>query len=178
MILEQIARDTKIRVTNQKKKVPLGTLKKTAYSMETETGFPFEKALAKEGLSFICEVKKASPSKGIIAEDFPYLDIAREYEVAGADAISCLTEPKYFLGRDSYLKEIAETVKIPVLRKDFVVIEDICYFRVTAAVRSRFGETDLDVMISVFVNHNGSCLLYTSFTPACFSAGKLMPSWQ
>ena len=103
MILEQIARDTKIRVTNQKKKVPLGTLKKAAYNMETETGFPFEKALAKEGLSFICEVKKASPSKGIIAEDFPYLDIAREYEAAGADAISCLTEPKYFLGRDSYL---------------------------------------------------------------------------
>ena len=68
-------------------------------------------------------MKKASPSKGIIAEDFPYLDIAREYEVAGADAISCLTEPKYFLGRDSYLKEIAETVKIPVLRKDFVVEE-------------------------------------------------------
>ena len=123
MILEQIARDTKIRVTNQKKKVPLGTLKKAAYNMETETGFPFEKALAKEGLSFICEVKKASPSKGIIAEDFPYLDIAREYEAAGADAISCLTEPKYFLGRDSYLKEIAETVKIPVLRKDFVVEE-------------------------------------------------------
>ncbi len=123
MILEQIARDTEIRVTNQKKKVPLGTLKKAAYSMETETGFPFEKALAKEGLSFICEVKKASPSKGIIAEDFPYLDIAREYEAAGADAISCLTEPKYFLGRDSYLKEIAETVKIPVLRKDFVVEE-------------------------------------------------------
>ena len=105
MILEQIARDTKIRVTNQKKKVPLGTLKKAAYNMETETGFPFEKALAKEGLSFICEVKKASPSKGIIAEDFPYLDIAREYEAAGADAISCLT------------------VKIPVLRKDFVVEE-------------------------------------------------------
>lgn len=123
MILEQIAKDTEIRVTNQKKKVPLGTLKKAAYNLETDTGFPFEKALAKEGLSFICEVKKASPSKGVIAEDFPYLDIAREYEAAGADAISCLTEPKYFLGQDSYLKEIAENVKIPVLRKDFVVEE-------------------------------------------------------
>ena len=123
MILEQIARDTEIRVTQQKKKVPLGTLKKAAYQMETDTGFPFEKALAKEGLSFICEVKKASPSKGIIAEDFPYLDIAKEYEAAGADAVSCLTEPKYFLGADSYLKEIAENVKIPVLRKDFVVEE-------------------------------------------------------
>ena len=122
MILEQIARDTEIRVTQQKKKVPLGTLKKAAYQMETDTGFPFEKALAKEGLSFICEVKKASPSKGIIAEDFPYLDIAKEYEAA-ADAVSCLTEPKYFLGADSYLKEIAENVKIPVLRKDFVVEE-------------------------------------------------------
>ena len=123
MILEQIARDTEIRVTQQKKKVPLQTVKKAAYKMETETGFPFEKALAKDGLSFFCEVKKASPSKGIIAQEFPYLDIAKEYEAAGADAISCLTEPKYFLGCDSYLEEIAKNVKIPVLRKDFVVEE-------------------------------------------------------
>jgi indole-3-glycerol phosphate synthase len=85
--------------------------------------FEFEKALKKDGLSFICEVKKASPSKGLIAPHFPYLDIAREYEHAGASAISCLTEPKWFLGSDEYLREIAKEVSIPVLRKDFTVCE-------------------------------------------------------
>ena len=83
--------------------------------------------LKPKGLAFICECKKASPSKGIIAEDFPYLDIAKQYELAGADAISVLTEPKYFLGRNEYLREIAHTVKIPVLRKDFVIDEYIIY---------------------------------------------------
>lgn len=81
----------------------------------------FAAALKKPGLSFICEVKKASPSKGIIAEDFPYLSIAREYEAAGADAISCLTEPKWFLGSDAIFTEIRSSVSIPMLRKDFVV---------------------------------------------------------
>lgn len=85
--------------------------------------FSFEKALKTDGLSFICEVKKASPSKGVIAEDFPYLAIAREYEIAGASAISCLTEPKWFLGRDEYLEDIVQNVSIPVLRKDFTVCE-------------------------------------------------------
>jgi indole-3-glycerol phosphate synthase len=84
---------------------------------------PFEKALSGPGFAFICEVKKASPSKGLIAADFPYLDIAREYEAAGAAAISVLTEPEYFLGSDTYLKEIAAAVSIPVLRKDFIVDE-------------------------------------------------------
>jgi indole-3-glycerol phosphate synthase len=83
----------------------------------------FENALSAPGLSFICEVKKASPSKGVIAEDFPYLQIASEYEAAGAAAISVLTEPNYFLGSDEYLREIAARAKIPVLRKDFVVDE-------------------------------------------------------
>ena len=81
----------------------------------------FYQALAKEGLSIIGEVKKASPSKGIIAEDFPYLQIAKDYEAAGIDAISCLTEPKYFLGKDQYLQEIAQAVSVPVLRKDFLI---------------------------------------------------------
>ena len=81
----------------------------------------FYQALAKEGLSIIGEVKKASPSKGIIVEDFPYLQIAKDYEAAGIDAISCLTEPKYFLGKDQYLQEIAEAVSVPVLRKDFLI---------------------------------------------------------
>lgn len=85
--------------------------------------FSFEKTLKTDGLSFICEVKKASPSKGVIAEDFPYLAIAREYEIAGASAISCLTEPKWFLGRDEYLEDIVQNVSIPVLRKDFTVCE-------------------------------------------------------
>lgn len=84
-------------------------------------GKSFYQALAKEGLSIIGEVKKASPSKGIIAEDFPYLQIAKDYEAAGIDAISCLTEPKYFLGKDQYLKEIAQAVSVPVLRKDFLI---------------------------------------------------------
>ena len=94
---------------------------KLALAMNANTGFPFEKALAKPGMSFICEVKKASPSKGLIAPDFPYMQIAREYEEAGAAAISCLTEPIYFQGSDEYLREIAAEVNIPVLRKDFTV---------------------------------------------------------
>ncbi len=89
--------------------------------------FPFARALAQEGVSFICEVKKASPSKGLIAPDFPYLEIAKDYENAGASAISCLTEPFYFQGQDQYLREIAQTVRIPVLRKDFTVDEYMIY---------------------------------------------------
>ena len=85
--------------------------------------FPFEKSLRKEGIGVICEVKKASPSKGLIAEDFPYLQIAKDYEMAGAAAISVLTEPEFFLGKDKYLQEIAVAVKTPVLRKDFTVDE-------------------------------------------------------
>ena len=89
----------------------------------TKGGFESEKALDADGISFICEVKKASPSKGVIAEDFPYLEIAREYEAAGAAAISCLTEPKWFMGSDEYLREIAGAVSIPVLRKDFTICD-------------------------------------------------------
>ena len=89
--------------------------------------FAFEKALKTPGLSFICECKKASPSKGIISPDFPYLSIAEEYEAAGADCISVLTEPKWFLGKDEYLREIASAVRIPCLRKDFTVDEYMIY---------------------------------------------------
>ncbi len=85
--------------------------------------FCFEKKLRSQGLSFICEVKKASPSKGIISNDFPYLEIAKEYEEAGADCISCLTEPKWFLGSDQIFSEIRTTVQIPMIRKDFTVDE-------------------------------------------------------
>ena len=89
--------------------------------------YRFYRALQKEGMSYICEVKKASPSKGLIAKEFPYVKIAKEYELAGAAAVSCLTEPYYFKGSDDYLREIAETVSIPVLRKDFTVNSYMVY---------------------------------------------------
>lgn len=127
MILEEIAAKTRVRVEELKKKRDIYSLRRDAEAMvsdmEKRGEFPFKKALAEEGMSFICEVKKASPSKGVIAEEFPYLDIAKEYGEAGAAAISVLTEPYYFLGSDSYLEQIASEVKIPVLRKDFTVDE-------------------------------------------------------
>ena len=120
-ILDTLAAHARARTEQNKRRMPEEEMKKLAFSMNADTGFPFEKALAAPGMSFICEVKKASPSKGLIARDFPYLTIAREYEEAGAAAISCLTEPDFFLGSDAYLREIAAAVKIPVLRKDFTV---------------------------------------------------------
>lgn len=120
-ILNTIADYAKERVEASKSLCPLNEIKAQALAMDANTGFPFENALKKDGISFICEVKKASPSKGIIAEDFPYLDIAREYEKAGASCLSVLTEPKWFLGKNEYLKEIHEVVKLPLLRKDFTV---------------------------------------------------------
>lgn len=129
MILDEIAESTRKRVEEKKRKISFEemkamALKKVASQQVVPDGqgsFPFEKALRDGDISFICEVKKASPSKGVIAEYFPYLEIAQEYEKAGAAAISCLTEPEYFLGSDRYLEEIAGKVKIPVLRKDFTV---------------------------------------------------------
>lgn len=123
-ILEEIAKKTKERIREEKRQVPLSLLKTKVKEQEKER---FLKALKKEGMSYICEVKKASPSKGLIAPDFPYLSIAREYEEAGASAISCLTEPFYFQGADRYLEEIAASVTIPVLRKDFTVDEYMIY---------------------------------------------------
>lgn len=127
MILDEIAHKTKERVTQQKSKKPVGELIEQCKSKNYETGFPFETALKGKQIQFICEVKKASPSKGVIAGEFPYLQIAKEYEQAGAAAISVLTEPYYFQGSDHYLKEIVQAVKIPVLRKDFVVDEYMIY---------------------------------------------------
>lgn len=121
MILEELAAAARERVRAEKQKISPEVLRRMAEDMPGKTGFPFEQALRAPGLSFICEVKKASPSKGIIAEDFPYLKIAKEYEQAGASAISVLTEPTRFLGQDHYLREIADKVSIPVLRKDFTV---------------------------------------------------------
>lgn len=127
MILEEIAGYTKERVKAAKSAVPLADVKAMAKSMNVENGDAFYNALKGDDISFICEVKKASPSKGIIAEDFPYLDIAKEYERAGASAISVLTEPKYFKGDNNYLKDIVNEVSIPVLRKDFTVDEYMIY---------------------------------------------------
>ena len=121
-ILDALADHARERVAAAKKSVSLEQMRAAAQALP-RGGFPFEKALRAPGVSFICECKKASPSKGLIAPEFPYLDIAREYEAAGADAVSVLTEPKWFLGRDEYLAQIAAAVKIPCLRKDFVVDE-------------------------------------------------------
>lgn len=120
-ILDKIAEKTRERIAAQKLRVPLDEMRAKAESMTVNTGFPFTHALRKEGLSFICEIKKASPSKGVIAQDFPYLSIAQDYVRAGAAAISCLTEPFWFQGSDAHLEEIAREVDIPVLRKDFTV---------------------------------------------------------
>ena len=123
MILDKIVEATKFRVAQEKEVESPEDVKAAALALPSDTGFPFEAALRQQDFNFICEVKKASPSKGIIAEHFPYLDIAKEYEVAGAAAISVLTEPDFFKGDKKYLQEIASTVKIPVLRKDFIIDE-------------------------------------------------------
>ena len=125
-ILEQLAAHAKERVALAEQACPLEIIRQKASRMEKGDG-SFEKALKRPGLSFICECKKASPSRGVIAENFPYLQIAREYQEAGADAISVLTEPKWFLGSDRYLREIAEMVSLPCLRKDFTVDEYMIY---------------------------------------------------
>ncbi|MCH5339687.1 MAG: indole-3-glycerol phosphate synthase TrpC [Acetatifactor sp.] len=127
MILEEIAAKTKERIEAEKHRRSLGELQAAVRDIDSNTGFPFEKALAKQGMSFICEVKKASPSKGVIAEYFPYVEIGREYERAGADAMSILTEPFYFQGSNDYLTAIRKEVSIPLLRKDFTVDEYMLY---------------------------------------------------
>lgn len=143
-ILKTITERTRERIREQEKVIPPAEMRRMAEAVlrEEQAGAAanssgdrlekdympvFERALRRPGMSFICEVKKASPSKGIIAEDFPYVDIAKDYEAAGASAISCLTEPYWFLGSDVYLEEIAEAVSIPVLRKDFTCNEYMIY---------------------------------------------------
>lgn len=121
-ILERIAADKRIQIEEEKKQISLEEMKQKAYSTKGKLpDFIFEETLKRDGISFICEVKKASPSKGVIAEEFPYVDIAKEYEAAGADCLSVLTEQKYFQGSDRYLQEIRQAVNIPILRKDFTV---------------------------------------------------------
>lgn len=149
MILDNIAAKTRERIEEKKRQIPMEVIRKQAEDQNQDTGFPFAQALGRNRLAdaeknsfgsenkldgskqreiqFICEVKKASPSKGLIAADFPYLQIAKDYEAAGASAISCLTEPYFFQGSDQYLEEIAREVRIPVLRKDFTVDEYMIY---------------------------------------------------
>ena len=126
MILDDIALATRKRIEAKKKKISFEEIKKMAMEIaktETEFTFPFEQEIAKSDISFICEVKRASPSKGLIAKEFPYLEIATEYEKASADCISVLTEPEYFKGNDCYLKEISQRIRVPIIRKDFVIDE-------------------------------------------------------
>lgn len=119
-ILDQLADHARLRVAEAKKKLSLEAVKQQALALPKGI-FPFEAALKGKDIAFICECKKASPSKGLIAPDFPYLEIAKAYEKAGANCISVLTEPKWFLGQDSYLKNITAAVQIPCIRKDFTV---------------------------------------------------------
>ena len=125
-ILEQIAENNQKIYLEKKLEVSLSKMMDMAYAV-SGTGFAFENKLKEDGISFICECKKASPSKGVIVQDFPYLDIAKDYEKAGASCISVLTEPKWFMGSLDYLDEIASEVSIPVLRKDFTIDEYMIY---------------------------------------------------
>lgn len=118
-ILDEIAASTRKRVEAARARLPLEALQEIAHA--AEPGADFAAALAQPGLRFICEIKKASPSKGLISPDFPYLELARIYEAGGADAISCLTEPQWFLGSDEIFQEVRSAVSLPVLRKDFTV---------------------------------------------------------
>lgn len=130
MILDEIVAYTYKRIETEKKTVSLSRMAEEAEKLVSTEGsfsYNFEKQLKRPEMSFICEVKKASPSKGIIAKDFPYVQISQEYQKAGADAISVLTEPKYFQGADEYLKEISRQTQLPTLRKDFVVDEYMIY---------------------------------------------------
>lgn len=125
--MSAIADFARTRVAEKKRRVPLESIKTAAFAMDCSTGFPFEKAVAGDDIAFICECKRASPSKGVIAPEFPYLAIAKEYEAGGAACISVLTEPNWFLGRDEHLEEIAASVSIPCLRKDFTIDEYLIY---------------------------------------------------
>ncbi len=122
-ILDELACHARERVATAMESSSLDVMRALAMNGGAADGAAFENALKKPGLSFICEVKRASPSKGLIAPDFPYVEIAREYESAGADAVSCLTEPRWFLGSDAIFREIRAAIRTPMLRKDFTVDE-------------------------------------------------------
>ena len=163
-ILDKLAEHARERVAEAKKDISLSEIYRVAMSMP-KGGFEFENALKSDDISFICECKKASPSKGLIAENFPYLQIAKDYEAAGADCISVLTEPKWFLGRNDYLREIAANVSIPCLRKDFTVDEYMIYEAKTLGasavllIVSILSETQLREYIKICVELGLSALV-------------------
>lgn len=122
MILDELARHARERVAKAKDTVSFAEIKAQALALPGGD-FRFEKALHGNKTAFICEVKKASPSKGVIDEQFDYLAAAMQYEDAGADCVSVLTEPKWFLGSDEIFRAIRLAVDLPLLRKDFTVDE-------------------------------------------------------
>ncbi len=122
-ILDQLADHARRRVAADRERISLEAMRELAAQGGAADGAAFAAALGRPGLSFICEVKRASPSRGLIAPEFPYREIARSYEEAGADAVSCLTEPKWFLGSDQIFREIRSEIALPMLRKDFTVDE-------------------------------------------------------
>lgn len=122
-ILDKIAQTSKRRVDRERQQLSLEAMKERALALGRGGGRDFFESLAKPEMSFICEVKKASPSKGVIDPVFDYKKIASEYEAAGADAVSVLTEPEWFLGSDDIFKEIRARIRTPMLRKDFIVDE-------------------------------------------------------
>ena len=165
-ILEQLAAKARQRTEEKKKLVPFEEMRAAAYAA-AGNGFPFEEALGKEGLSFICECKKASPSKGIIADDYDPCRIAKEYEKAGADAVSVLTEPAWFLGSDDHLRRIVRQVSIPVLRKDFTVDAYMIYeakllgASAVLLIVSLLGEETIREWIAIADDLGLSCLVET-----------------
>lgn len=154
-ILDRIVAATRIRVERKKIALPFPELIRKAQQVNGPDGFPFEEELKKETLSFICEIKRASPSKGIIAQDFRYVEIAKEYEQAGADTISVLTEPDFFHGSEEHLAEIRNHVSVPILRKDFIIDPyQLCETKILGAsavllICSVIGRTALKEYISI-----------------------------
>ena len=172
MILEDIVESTKERVETNKKRHSIYELKEKAFAMPIDQSFPFKKALEKDGMSYILEVKRHSPSKGQIVSTFDFKAIAKEYEMIGADAISVVTEPDYFKGDDDFLREIKRIVKIPVLRKDFVVDEYMVYeAKILGADAILFnGHTNINLNnplinfdISGLQDNTGSRILLTQY---------------
>lgn len=167
MILDDIVAKQKVRIEYEKKEKNIDTLKQEALSLPLSKNFFFEDSLKSKDFAFICEIKKASPSKGVIVEDFPYLDIAQDYENAGAAAISVLTEPNFFKGNDIYLKEVADTVNIPVLRKDFIIDEyQIYQAKLIGAdaillICAILDETTLNKFLNLAKSLKLSCLVET-----------------
>ena len=167
MILDDIVAKQKVRIEHEKKEKNIDVLKKEVLSLPLSKNFFFEDSLKSKDFAFICEIKKSSPSKGVIVEEFPYIDIAQDYENAGAAAISVLTEPNFFKGNDIYLKEVADTVNIPVLRKDFIIDEyQIYQAKLIGAdaillICAILDETTLNKFLNIAKSLKLSCLVET-----------------